>query len=241
MRFMMKKASFLLCLLGCICCNCLAQTVDSARYKLAWKNVAIPSTIIMIGLTQLGHEGQELQTEVREDFPFFKSRLDDVAQYVPLGVSLLSGNLGFRYKHNFKARFIYSAISYATMGITVNALKKSIHETRPDFSGDNSFPSGHTAFSFTGAEVLHQELKDAHPILSYAGYPLASGVGLYRMLNNKHYLSDVLIGASIGVLSTKLAYAIYHPKENSNLKKSSFNIYPATVLGKNGVSIITKF
>lgn len=238
---MTKKVLFLTYLMGGFYSCCFAQNVDTAEYKLTWKNVAIPSVIIMIGLTQIGHESQEFQTEVREDFPFFKSNLDDVAQYVPLGVSLFSGNLGFRFKHDFKARFIYSAISYATMGITVNALKKSIHETRPDFSGDNSFPSGHTAFSFTGAEVLHQELKDAHPILSYAGYPIATGVGLYRMLNNKHYLSDVLLGASIGVLSAKLAYAIYHPKENNSFKKSNFNIYPSTVLGKNGVSIIAKF
>lgn len=238
---MLKIALFLIYLISGFCYSCLGQTIDTAHYRLGVKNLAIPSAIIIIGLTQIGHESQEFQTDVREDFPFFKSRLDDIAQYVPLGFTLIGGNLGFKYKHNLKSRFIYSAISYATMGITVNALKKSIHETRPDNSGNNSFPSGHTAFSFTGAEVLHQELKDAHPILSYAGYPLATGVGLYRMLNNKHYLSDVLIGASIGVLSAKLAYAIYHPKENNSLKKSSFNINPATVLGKNGVSIIAKF
>ena len=118
---MMKKTLVLIYLMGGFCYSCLAQSVDSARYKLAWKNVAIPSVIIMIGLTQVGHESQEFQTEVREDFPFFKSNLDDVAQYVPLGVSLFSGNLDFRLKHNFKTRFIYSAIGYATMGITVNA------------------------------------------------------------------------------------------------------------------------
>lgn len=218
-----------------------ANVKDSTRYQLNFKNIAIPAAIMVIGISQVGHESEELQVDLQEDFPFFRSRLDDVAQYIPLSAVLLSGTLDLKPKHSFKARFVYSALSYATMGLTVNILKKSVKETRPDQSGNNSFPSGHTAFSFTGAEVFHQELKDNYPVLSYAGYPIASGVGLYRMLNNKHYLSDVLVGAGIGILSAKLAYTIYHPKENKQINKLSLNFSPTQVMGRNGFSLIGKF
>lgn len=218
-----------------------AQVNDSSRYHLNFKNMVIPAAVMVIGFSQVGHESEELQVDLQEDFPFFKSRLDDVAQYIPLSTVLLSGTLGLKTKNGFKSRFVYSAISYATMGLTVNILKKSVTETRPDKSGNNSFPSGHTAFSFTGAEVFHQELKDNYPILSYAGYPLATGVGLYRMLNNKHYLSDVLVGAGIGILSAKLAYSIYHPKENKPTNKLSLNFSATQIMGRNGFSLIGKF
>lgn len=218
-----------------------AQVKDSTRYKLNLKNIAIPTSIMVIGFSQVGHESEELQIDLQEDFPFFKSRLDDIAQYIPLSAVLLSSSLGLKTKNDFKSRFIYSAISYATMGLTVNILKKTISETRPDNSGNNSFPSGHTAFSFTGAEIFHQELKGTHPVLSYAGYPLAAGVGIYRMLNNKHYLSDVLVGAGLGMLSAKLAYAIYHPKTTTKSDKLSINFSPSQVLGKNGFILSARF
>ena len=218
-----------------------AQRNDSARYKLNFKKLAIPTSIMVIGFTQVGHESKELQVDLQEDFPFFKSRLDDVAQYIPLSAVLLSGSLGLKTKNDFKSRFIYSAISYSVMGLSVNILKKTIKGTRPDNSSNNSFPSGHTAFSFTGAEIFHQELKENYPILSFAGYPIAAGVGIYRMLNNKHYLSDVLVGAGLGMLSAKFAYAIYHPKKTYKKDNLSLNFSPSHVLGKNGFTFSATF
>jgi hypothetical protein len=218
-----------------------SQVKDTINYKLNLKSIAIPVSIMVIGLSQIGHESEEVQVYLQKDFPFFKSRLDNVAQYIPLSAVLFSGTLGLQPKHGFKLRLIYSTISYASMGLTVNVLKKIVTETRPDNSGNNSFPSGHTAFSFTGAEIFHQELKEIHPYLSYAGYPLATGVGIYRMLNNKHYLSDVLVGASIGILSAKFAYAIYQPKSVTKKDRIVLNFAPSSVLGKNGFTFSARF
>ncbi|TKB97690.1 phosphatase PAP2 family protein [Pedobacter cryophilus] len=215
-----------------------AQQKDSTRYKLTWKKAALPAAFMIVGFTQVGHESKELQVDLREDFPFFKSQLDNVAQYIPAGAFLLNGYLPHQ---NFKSRAIVTAISYATMAITVNILKKTIHETRPDASGDNSFPSGHTATAFTGAELFHQGLKNSAPVLSYAAYPIAASVGIYRLLNNKHYLSDVIVGAGIGILSTKLAYSIYHPRMSIKPEKFILNFSPAKVLGQNGFSISGRF
>ena len=218
-----------------------AAQVDSLKRPCQLKTFIAPAALIGTGVLLFGHESQELEATVRKDFPLFSSHLDDYSQYVPFTAAMLSGTFGLKTQNNFKGRAIYAAMSYGAMAITVNILKKTVKELRPDGSDYNSFPSGHTATAFTGAELFHQELKYSHPLLSYAGYPIAAGVGTFRMLNNKHYLSDVLVGAGIGMLSAKLAYSIYHPKQSNKPEKFSLNFSPAKVMGKNGFALTSNF
>jgi membrane-associated phospholipid phosphatase len=89
---------------------------------------------------------------------------------------------------------------------SVFVLKKYTHQLRPDGTTYNSFPSGHTAQAFAAATLLSEEYKDRFHWMPYAAYGLASGVGALRMANNRHYISDVLLGAGIGILSMKVAY-----------------------------------
>ena len=56
---------------------------------------------------------------------------------------------------------------------------------------------------------MHQELKEASPVLSYSGFLVAAGVGALRIYNDDHLLSEVLAGAGLGILSTKLTYWIF--------------------------------
>ena len=92
---------------------------------------------------------------------------------------------------------------------TVNALKYTTDEIRPDNSSANSFPSGHTANAFFGATVLAEEYKDQSIIYPIVGYTVATATGVLRILNNRHWASDVLVGAGIGILSAKAAYVVY--------------------------------
>jgi len=55
--------------------------------------------------------------------------------------------------------------------------------------------------------------------MPYAAYGVASGVGLLRVANNKHYISDVLIGAGIGILSMKAAYWTHQYKWKKHVKQ----------------------
>jgi len=80
-------------------------------------------------------------------------------------------------------------------GVLVSAVKLGVNRTRPN-GGNYSFPSGHTAAAFAVAPVL------AHHFGRFAAIPayvLAVGTGLGRMEDRKHYLSDVLAGAAIGL------------------------------------------
>ena len=105
------------------------------------------------------------------------------------------------------------------MGATVNILKKTTYEMRPDGSSSNSFPSGHTATAFMGAEFLYQEYKNTSIWYGVTGYAIATGTGFFRMYNDRHWLNDIAAGAGIGILSTKIAYWL-HPHIKTLLFKN---------------------
>ena len=79
----------------------------------------------------------------------------------------------------------------------VQGLKYTIQRTRPDKSDDHSFPSGHTADSFTIATVLQRYYgwKAGIP-----GYSVASFVAFCRLRGDRHWASDVTAGATLGYI-----------------------------------------
>jgi membrane-associated phospholipid phosphatase len=80
-------------------------------------------------------------------------------------------------------------------GVTVTALKLGVQRTRPN-GGTWSFPSGHTAAAFSVASILAHHFGRLAAIPAYV---LAVGTGLGRMEDRKHYLSDVIAGAAVGL------------------------------------------
>src|SRR6185503_15547473 len=100
-------------------------------------------------------------------------------------------------------------LANALNGLLTKRIKHNTHVMRPDASDKLSFPSAHTSSAFVAAEMLHQEFKEQSPWISIAGYTMASAVGALRIMNNKHWLSDVAAGAGVGILSVRLTYLIY--------------------------------
>ena len=68
---------------------------------------------------------------------------------------------------------------------------------------DSSFPSGHTAVAFSLASSLSRDIKGHWDDVAF--YGAASLTGLARMNDNKHWLSDVVAGATLGIFAGKWA------------------------------------
>ena len=179
-----------------------------------YKSLIIPTALISYGVIGIENDGlkrinSEIRNEVLENIDG-KFTIDDYSQYLPfLSVYGLNA-VGIKGKNNFKDRTVILGTAYLIMGTTVTAMKKFTSIERPDGSNNYSFPSGHTATAFMGAEFLYQEYKDVSIWYGISGYLVAAGTGFFRMYNNKHWLTDVAAGAGIGIISTKIAYWV-HP------------------------------
>jgi hypothetical protein len=148
---------------------------------------------------------EEIYTEPQPS----KTSIDNYLVFAPqLAVYGLNA-MGIKGKNNFRDRTILFGMSQLITSAIVFPVKSFSAETRPDGSNNFSFPSGHTATAFANAEFMRQEYKDVSPWYGVAGYAVAATTGYLRMYNNKHWLGDVVAGAGIGIMSTKLAYWIY--------------------------------
>jgi hypothetical protein len=192
--------------------------------KFNYKQLIIPSILIGYGVIGIGNDqllsfNHQIKSEVTEDIDE-KITIDDFSQYAPAASVYALNAFGVKGKNNMRDRSVIFVTSYVIMATTVLGLKSIVHEERPDGSSNNSFPSGHTATAFAGAEFLWQEYKDKSIWYGIAGYAVATGTGLFRIYNNRHWLTDVAAGAGIGILSTKIAYWM-NPYITKKLFKSS--------------------
>ncbi len=96
-------------------------------------------------------------------------------------------------------------------------LKLGINKPRPDFSNDNSFPSGHTSTVFHSAGYIHRRYGFKYSIPAYA---LAGFTGASRIDSKKHDILDVLAGAAIG-LGSNLIFTTEYQQEHMQLTFSS--------------------
>lgn len=178
------------------------RITDSKLYQIA--HIGVP-LIVIGGFT---YQKDKNFYNMRNTYiPRFRSSYDDYLQYSPGIVMLGLKSFGVEGRSSWGRMLTSDAISAGIMAITVNSLKSTIHKERPDKSANNSFPSGHTATAFMMATMLHKEYGTTRsPLYSILGYSLATGTAISRQLNNKHWFSDVLTGAGIGIVSTELGY-----------------------------------
>jgi len=182
----------------------------SNNLKFKYSSLVIPSLLIGYGIIGIESDGlkiwnSEIKEELNENIDE-KLTVDDFSQYVPaLSVYGLNA-FGIKGRHNFRDRTTILATSYLIMATAATGLKLTTNIKRPDSSTNNSFPSGHTATAFMGAEFLWQEYRDISVWYGISGYIIATGTGFFRMYNDRHWITDVAAGAGIGILSTKIAY-----------------------------------
>ncbi|MDF3078402.1 MAG: phosphoesterase PA-phosphatase related [Sphingobacteriaceae bacterium] len=173
-----------------------------------------PAVLLGYGITAQEYKAFKrvdlnVRADLTEDYPGFVSHVDDRLQYMPVVSVYALGLAGIKGKNDLLDKTALFFISNTIMSASVDFIKTQSHKLRPDGSDFRAFPSGHTATAFSAAEFMAQEYKGVSPWYAVAGYSMAATTGALRMLNNKHWFSDVVTGAGVGILSTKAAYFIY--------------------------------
>lgn len=141
----------------------------------------------------------------------------------------------------------HSGAAIVASGVVTTGLKFLIGRQRPfveneayDFTplhgtraGRSSLPSGHTTAAFAFASAIATDLRYDHPNGARWGVPLlylgAASVGAARMYDNKHWFSDVVMGAGIGTLigHRTVTYSRSHPTSWLGRHINGFSVAPS--------------
>ena len=135
--------------------------------------------------------------------------VDHYLMFAP-GISVYALNLaGVKGEHRLgDATAIWFVSSAICNGLTFGT-KSLTGVMRPDESDPFSFPSGHTSQAFATAEFMRLEYRNHSAWYGIGAYSVAVATGALRMYHDKHWLSDVIAGAGVGILSTRLSYWMY--------------------------------
>lgn len=154
---------------------------------------------------------ERIQTENTRDFIRIMNRLGGGMN--PPMVVLFFALCGVAYATPRWLRYAYAmAAASLGAGLIAHALKLLVGRTRPElwlgpfhhaWGGANSFPSGHTVGAFAIGGVLLIASRSGG--LRVVALLLASAVGLSRMLAFRHWLSDVVMSAFLGLLAAWIA------------------------------------
>lgn len=174
------------------------------------KHLYAPSLLLINGILLNNNKSGSVKNQIvnmrSRHMPDFRTHIDDYLQYTPIALSYGLDAFGIESKTNFGDRTAVLLKAELLMTGTVFALKRIVGQIRPDGRANNSFPSGHTAQAFVAATFLSEEYKDRFKWMPYLAYGIAGSVGVLRMANNRHFISDVLFGAGLGILSVKFSY-----------------------------------
>ena len=195
-----------------VCCLALAvlplRAQQPASETFSWDKVIVPGILIGAGT-------------VASFSPWYQDNVDTPIQNWALSVNggkefVLDNYLQFvpylgyaaaipfaESEHSWQEKTLVMGTSFSVMMALVYSVKWLTGVGRPNTTNSMSFPSGHTALAFAGAEIVRQEYG---PWWGLAAYSAAAATGFLRVYNNWHWTSDVIAGAGAGILSGMIAY-----------------------------------
>jgi len=211
------------------------EAVDVARTPLDTDNHGLVGTLAVAGAVGLTYVFDD---DIRTKLQGVKSRnLDKAADagnvlgnpFLHLGIAAAvygGGVVADSPKYRSIGEMMGEAVLLADA--TTFLLKEGIGRGRPftgagkgdfkpfQFKGDNdSMPSMHTSSSFAMASVLAATSESMTLKLSY--YSAAAFVGFSRMYQDKHWASDVVLGAAIGELCGRVVTNYHASRRNVTL------------------------
>jgi membrane-associated phospholipid phosphatase len=133
----------------------------------------------------------------------------NIIQYSPAAIMIALKAAGLEGRSDWPRMITADGTAVAIQAIITQATKHALKRERPDGRAHNSYPSGHTATAFMCAQMLHKEYGETvSPWISVGGYGIAATTGIFRVVANRHWCSDVMGGAAIGIFSTELGYEL---------------------------------
>jgi membrane-associated phospholipid phosphatase len=184
------------------------------------------------------HTKQNFQNWVEDNFAY-SGNIDDYIQYAPVVTVYGLNALGVKGKNNFGNRTALMLKSFLLNDFIVSGLKRWVGEKRPN-GMPHAFPSGHTSVAFAMAQFMHHEYGDLSVWYSIGAYSCAAAVGVMRVAKNAHWVSDVVAGAGIGILSTELIYLTHLYKwDCAHIK--NLDIFPFKVGKQKGLTLVYNF
>jgi membrane-associated phospholipid phosphatase len=206
------------------------------------RTIAVPPEALD-GLPADGQIARELQRPGVQSSSALRETADGVEMVASPGALIFGGSLyavGVLTGKRTPADFGWHTLeALAVSGQVTSLLKGLFGRSRPyaaagdasdfEFGGGfgtavrRSFPSGHTSMAFTFASVVAEETSyrwpRAHRIIAPLAYAAATSVGLARMYNDKHWASDIALGAAVGTLSGKLVVRYAHGRPGNLLDR----------------------
>jgi membrane-associated phospholipid phosphatase len=244
MRLNARHLVALLCLAGAPFPAALAQADSSARPSLFTYRDALLAGGIVLGARLVHPLDYRYARRLQDSSTQANSRLQTLAFFVRTtaapGSYIIGGSM-FAIGRVAKNRKLASLGLHGTEALLVGEATATVikgvvgrqrpYGTPPDpnnyelmrgFKGGDeyqSFPSGHSVAAFAAAAAVTAETARNAPNTRWIVGPIMYGgaalVGVSRMYNNRHWASDVLIGAGIGTFAG-LKVVRYHDAHPGN-------------------------
>lgn len=182
-----------------------SEKPDTISTRVEARELIVPAAVIAAGTTMASIPWWRTNVDKEIERGIGSTRRWSVAGYVewlPFATLLAAEYLGAGSNAGICDRAMLAATSFVILEAVTQPVKRIAGRMRPDGSDNHSFPSGHTATAFAGAELTRMVYGNA---LGAGAYAVAAGVAAMRMAGRHHYLSDCVAGAGIGIMSARVA------------------------------------
>ncbi|WP_299817788.1 phosphatase PAP2 family protein [uncultured Pontibacter sp.] len=189
-----------------------SQLREGSNKRFLLRAVLPAAALIGAGIYTIQGNGfyssHDLRDARHKHTPNFSTKVDDYLFFLPVAYMYGFNAFSSQNRHDIRRQTGLLLASGVLTSALVWPTKKLTNIDRPN--GENhAFPSGHTAYAFTIATIVDKEFRHKSPWISVGSYTIAGATGALRVLNNKHWMADVLAGAGVGVLSVNTVYWLH--------------------------------
>ena len=146
---------------------------------------------------------------------------------------------GGRFSHGRFRAMTYDLLDAAIVNFGYTALLKvAIKRERPNGQDNKSFPSGHTSNAFTLATVVERHYGWK---LGVPAYAVAAAMGYSRLVQDKHHLSDVVAGATLGYIVGRTVVRVNGQPLPAKKQVATWNVFPILAQNTRGLRMSVAF